>query len=177
MTAPIRTSEEKTSNATFDALMWALSRPGSIRRMPVSGEASIIGALIDRECKVFAADPLLLPLVARTGAEIAEQDGADFVFLGSLLDAGKLRQIRQGSDLYPDDGATLVLRVSVGQGTKLWFSGPGVEGAKEIAIGGLPANFWALRSEIMRYPMGFELILVDGPEVVGVPRSTVVEVA
>ena len=28
----------------------------------------------------------------------------------------------------------------------------------------------------MRYPMGFEIFLVDGARILGVPRSTVVEV-
>lgn len=176
MATPARTVEEQGANLTFDALMWALSRPGSIQQLPVSGEAPIIEALIDRECKVFAADPLLLPMIARTGAEIAEQNDADFVLLGSLLDAGKLLQIKQGSDLYPDEGATLILRVSIGQGTRLRFKGPGIDGSSDVSIGGLPSDFWALRSQIMRYPMGFELILVDGPQVVAIPRSTVVEV-
>ena len=45
---------EARSNASFEALMRAMSRPGDKRTLPEPGLASIIETLIDLECTVFA---------------------------------------------------------------------------------------------------------------------------
>lgn len=167
---------ELRANETFEALLWALSRPGLPRALPDPAEPSIVDALLDRECRVFSADPLLVPQIMRTGAEIAELEQADHVFLGDVQDADVLTQLRQGSDLYPDDGATVVLRCALRGGAKLALSGPGVDGRILVSPKGLPDGFWQMRAQVMRYPMGFDLLLVDGQQVVGIPRSTQVEV-
>ncbi|MEC8040984.1 MAG: hypothetical protein VX181_09800, partial [Pseudomonadota bacterium] len=87
MTAiPIPSETERRSNQAFDALLTALSRPGLIQRLPQPGEASIIEALLDRECRVFCADPLLMPMVLATGAIVADLPAADHVFAGVLQD-------------------------------------------------------------------------------------------
>ena len=41
---------EMRANATFEALMWALSRPGDMRRLPEVDFAAIADTLIDLEC-------------------------------------------------------------------------------------------------------------------------------
>lgn len=177
MTAiPIPSAEESRSNHAFDALLTALSRPGLIQTLPQPGEAPIIEALLDRECRVFCADPLLMPMVLATGAIVADLPAADHVFAGVLQDLDVANGLDLGSDLYPDDGAILVVRAVLGQGPKLRLTGPGIETAVEITVGGLPAGFWDLRRQRIRYPMGFDLFLVDGDRVLGVPRSTQVEV-
>ena len=172
---PLPDLDEARANATYDALLWALGRPGQVRTLPNPGEVEIIHALIGRECRVHAADPRLIPLIVRAGAEVAELSSADHVFLGALADLSPLREIGQGSDLYPDDGATVILAVELGTGPALRLSGPGVDGAVELRVGGLPPGFWEERARIMRYPMGFEIFLLDGARIVGVPRSTDVE--
>ncbi|MEO0544185.1 MAG: phosphonate C-P lyase system protein PhnH [Pseudomonadota bacterium] len=173
---PTPTLEERQANATFDALIWSLSRPGLSRSLPDEGETPIVDALIDRECNVFSADALLMPAILRTGAHIAELAEADHVFLGHMESSDPLQVIKQGSDLYPDDGATVIVRAKFGGGDRLRFSGPGVDGVEELSVSGLPHGFWQIRAQIMRYPMGFDLFLLDGSDIVGVPRSTIVEV-
>ncbi|MEO1796846.1 MAG: phosphonate C-P lyase system protein PhnH, partial [Pseudomonadota bacterium] len=71
MATPAPSVEETRANRAFDALLWALSRPGLPRTLPDAGESAVIGALLDRECRVHAADPLLMPDIMRTGAELA----------------------------------------------------------------------------------------------------------
>lgn len=173
---PVPSPDEARANQSFDALLWALSRPGQTRHMPVAGEDGIIQALLDRECRAYSADPELTPAITRTGAEIAPVERADYVFLGQLQQPDVLRQVTTGSDLYPDAGATVVLRAQIGHGPRLRLSGPGVDGTCEIQISGLPEGMWSVRSAVMRYPMGFDLFLVDGDQVVGIPRSCKVEV-
>lgn len=177
MTAhPIPSEFERRTNATYEALMWGLSRPGLPRRLPAAGQEGIIETLIDRECAVYTDDTTLAAALSRAGADLVTQEDADHLFLTQAPELKALSHLRQGSDLYPDDGATLVICVSLGHGEKLRLSGPGVDGTVDILVSGLPKGFWDARLKAMRYPMGFELFLLDKDQVIGIPRSTSVEV-
>lgn len=176
LATPVPSPDEARDNASFDALLWALSRPGLARNLPEPGEATIIAALLDRECRVYAHDPLLLPAIMRTGAEISDFAKADHVFLGAIAASDIIAQVAVGSDLYPDDGATVVVRGQIGHGMPLRLTGPGVDGALTIQLNGLPDGFWTTRTTCLRYPMGFDLFVLDGAAVLGIPRSTKVEV-
>lgn len=167
---------EARSNASFDALMWALSRPGLVQQLPEAGMLGIIEALIDRECRVFAETDAVKTAAERAGAELVDVPMADHVFVEKLTELSLLDRLSLGSDLYPDTGATLIAPAQLGTGPALRLSGPGVDGSLSICIGGVPAPFWTRRRDVMRYPMGFELFLIDGNNVVGFPRSTSVEV-
>ncbi|AJE45790.1 phosphonate C-P lyase system protein PhnH [Celeribacter indicus] len=173
---PIPSKTENLANTAFDALIRSLSRPGRIRDLPEPGETPIIAALLDRECRVFCADPLLMPQVLASGAMLSEIEEADHVFLGALTDPDALRPVRLGSDLYPDDGATVVVRARLGEGQGLRLTGPGIETGETVRIGGLPDGFWRLRRDLVCYPRGFDVFFVDGAKVIGLPRSTEVEV-
>lgn len=173
---PVHSDFEARTNATYEALMWALSRPGLVRRMPAVGLAGIVETLIDRECAVFTDDPALSAVVARTGAEVVAMEAADHVFLTAAPAPGDLARLRCGSDLYPDDGATVVCPVRIGEGQRLSLTGPGVNGRVEIALTDVEPGLWQRRAQVMRYPMGFEMFLVDDVQVIGLPRTTVVEV-
>ncbi|WP_197919280.1 phosphonate C-P lyase system protein PhnH [Thiosulfatihalobacter marinus] len=175
LATPAPSLAESRDNAAFDALLWTLSRPGLPRDLPEPGEQSIVPALLDRECLVYAADPLLMPEIMRTGAELADIDKADHVFLGAMATSEPLADIAIGSDYYPDEGATVIVRASLGAGSGVRLTGPGVDGAVTLQLGGLPNGFWKARAARLRYPMGFDLFFVDGARVVGVPRSTTVE--
>lgn len=175
LATPAPSPAETRDNRAFEALLWSMSRPGRPRDLPAPGEASIITALLDRECLVYAADPLLMPQIMRTGAELTGLGKADHVFLGAMTASDPLADIAIGSDYYPDDGATVVVRAKIGAGPALRLTGPGVDGAVTLRLGGLPDGFWKARAARLRYPMGFDLFFVDGARVVGAPRSTTVE--
>ena len=172
---PARSAEEADANRTFNALLGALSRPGRTRELSAPGEGPIVDALVDRECRVFSANPRLLPWIERSGAELVALRRADYAFLGTLVDADQLEELARGTDLYPDAAATAVVRVVHGRGPRLRLSGPGIDGAIEVRVDGLPEGFWDARAEAIRYPLGFDLFLVDGARVMGLPRSTAVE--
>lgn len=173
---PTPSDFEARTNATYEALMWALSRPGKVRRLPQTGQAALIETLIDRECAVYAEDETLRQLARRTGAHLMMPDAADHLFLSAVPTPAFLRDIRQGSDLYPEDGATLVMPTTFGTGSALQLTGPGVDGALDVRVGDIPSAFWAERQLIMRYPMGFEIFLLGEDQVIGLPRSTKIEV-
>lgn len=167
---------EARCNATFEALMWSMARPGAVRELPEAGMAPIVEALIDRECVVYADSLTLGRQIAATGAVLGEPAKADHLFLDRLEGASDaLATIRCGSALYPDDGATLVAQVAHGSGQRVRLTGPGIEGARETTVA-LPAEFWTLRERLCAYPEGFDLLLVDGRSVIGIPRSTQIEV-
>lgn len=172
MATPLPSAAETRCNATYEALMWALSRPG-VARTFAGGVEVVIETLVDRECQVFCDDPTL---ATATGAHSAPFEAADHLFLSSPPAPDALIRLCQGSDLHPEDGATVVFSGQIGSGPHLRLSGPGIDGALDIQAGPMDATFWKARAEAMRYPMGFELFLLDCDRVLGFPRSTQVEV-
>lgn len=175
---PVPDAFETRTNATFGALMWALSRPGTVQDLPSDDPTLIAEALIDRECRVWCADPVLSTRIARFGAQLVPVALADHVFL-PLADMAALDLVAQvpvGSELYPDAGATIIAPAGFGQGQRLCLTGPGIETKAVIALDGIDPGFWPLRSARCRYPIGFDLFLTCGAQVMGLPRSTRIEV-
>lgn len=165
---------ESRSNLTFEALMWALSRPGDVRSLPEAGFESILETLVDIECTAFADTPALRARIVASGAMLADRIAtADHVFV-STIESAEIAEINCGSALYPDDGATLVAAVPH-EGQRLRLTGPGINGLTEVRLA-LPPGFWAMRELLCSYPEGFDCFFVDGASVIGIPRSTKVEV-
>lgn len=173
---PVPDAFEARTNATFEALMWALSRPGTVQVLPTSGVAGIAEALLDRECRVFCDDPALADRIDSLGAARVDLKLADHCFVSLDAALERLAHIAVGSALYPDDGATLVAQARFGTGQRLRLSGPGIETAAEISLDGIAPAFWAMRAALCRYPAGFDLFLICGTQVIGLPRSTTIEV-
>jgi len=167
---------ELRSNAAFEALMWALSRPGDIRTLPEAGFETIAETLVDLECSAYADTPAMRERIVATGALLVDRIGsADHVFLTSIENAAQqLAEVNCGTALYPDDGATLII-AAAHEGQLVRLTGPGIKDTTEIALAVSP-GFWAMREMLCLYPEGFDIFFVDGDKVVGIPRSTKVEV-
>jgi alpha-D-ribose 1-methylphosphonate 5-triphosphate synthase subunit PhnH len=175
----VPTAEDRRTNATFDGLMWALSRPGLIRRLPHVGFEALAESLLDRECSFHVSDDAVLAArLAETGAQPVPLQKADYVFaaLASEAQVAALAALRVGTLPYPDEAATLFAPARIGSGQALRLSGPGVNGTVTIEIGDVDASFWRVRAKAIRYPLGWDLYLVDGDRLVGIPRSTKIEV-
>ncbi|HWL55218.1 MAG TPA: phosphonate C-P lyase system protein PhnH [Paracoccus sp. (in: a-proteobacteria)] len=168
--------QETQDNATFEALMWALSRPGEVRTLPEPGFPGIAQALADLETPVWTDDADLIPVLERCGAKPAAIGQAELLFAGTAAgNASAAAQARTGSALYPDEGATLIAAAALAGPTRLRLTGPGIETVREVATD-LPAAFWRTRNRRIAYPAGFDLFLVEGRRVLGLPRSTMIEV-
>ncbi|WP_172297197.1 phosphonate C-P lyase system protein PhnH [Pseudoruegeria sp. HB172150] len=176
LTTPEPDAEEHRDNATFSALLNALSRPGTIHEMPEPGLLPVALALIDRECRAFADDPELAATLKTTGATLVPPELADHLLMS--LDSEEaidhLARVTAGSQLYPDQGATVTVPASLDTGPQITLSGPGTPGSATIAIGNLHPAIWRVRAGLCRYPLGIELIFVDGRRLVAIPRSTLV---
>jgi alpha-D-ribose 1-methylphosphonate 5-triphosphate synthase subunit PhnH len=175
------TDSEARNHATFQALMWALSHPGRAQILP--GDASralvhIAAALLDLETSCFSPDPSLAREIGRTGARALPPSQAAYQFFPELraADLDLLRHAPAGTYVAPDEAATLVLGCELGRGRRLRLRGPGIQREAELQVGGLPEPFWELRAAAIRYPLGWDVLLVSGGRVIGLPRTTVVEV-
>ncbi len=172
------TDDDMRTNATFDALMWALARPGRSQPLPFPGLLALAESLLDRECSFFCSDERLKADIARTGANAVALPQAEYVFasIGERSDISALSAMLSGNLLYPDASATIFGEAQIGSGTRLRLTGPGVNGSIDIAVGGVHLDFWALRAEAIRYPLGWDIYLADGASLIAIPRSTKIEV-
>ena len=82
-----------------------------------------------------------------------------------------------GTDEYPDRSTTLIVQVpelSAGRGPRL--TGPGIDGARRLDVGGRPERVWRVVAENPSlFPRGVDLILAAGARVAALPRTTRVE--
>lgn len=175
---PIPDADERRDNAAFKAVRDALARPGLVRTLPEPGPLVVARALIDRECRVAVHDPDLRREVAALGPTLVPPELADHAFdhAGDAAALARLARLPAGSALYPEAGATAILTATLDGGTRLRLGGPGVDGRIEVALGGVVAGFWAMRAAACRYPLGIDLLIVDGARLLGLPRSTDIEV-
>jgi len=181
MHTPQMPPSEARNHATFQALMWALSHPGRTQLIPETGERAFVAvaeALLDLETSFFTPHAELSQALARTGARSLAPDRARYHFFRALGldDREVLRAVSVGTYIAPDDSATLVIGAVLGRGQTLRLSGPGIREAAELRVEGLPAWFWELRAEAIRYPLGWDIFLLNENRVVGLPRTTIVQV-
>lgn len=181
MTQPIYTDDEALTRDTFMALLNALSYPGRVQTLPTAAAfAAIADTLLDIETTYYTPADDLHAHFSRHGARAAGPERAAYHFYRDALDETALASIKQapiGTLLYPDAGATLMIACTLGQGEQVTLSGPGIAAGttQSIQIDGIPAAFWGLRAAANRYPRGWDVYLVDGLQVVGLPRTTAVE--
>lgn len=179
MSQPTYTTEERHTRETFLALMWALSYPGRAYTLPDGDRSAwqqIGDTLLDLETSFYTPDPDLPAYLGRNGAR-ALPPGAAAYHLYPLVDETALLAMEVapiGTMPYPDSAATLFIGCTLGDGAALTLAGPGVPpGAPHVTrVAGVPAAFWALREARLRYPLGWDVILVSGRQVVGLPRTT-----
>lgn len=180
MNPPNITEHEARTHATFTALMWALSYPGQRQELPEHhrGVLFTIGAaLVDLETSYHTPDATLDQQLALLGARRSPPREAAYQFY-PRVDADSLDSIARapvGTYMYPDRAAMLVLGCTLGAGTRLRLSGPGIARAAAMLVGDIPEAFWSLRKRA-QYPLGWDVVLVDGRALIGLPRTTVVEV-
>ena len=171
-----RSESEIIANATFEALLHAMARPGEIHKLAAPGVSSIILSLLDRECTAFASDMALHGDIRATGAELVPVDKAQFVFCDVDEVAQIIPRLNEGSDYYPDDGATLIVTASSKGDQTITLSGPGIKGSIQITDFEIGGQAWQQRADYIRYPMGFDMVIVHGNDVAALPRSTEIEV-
>ena len=183
MTHPAYTPYEALTHDTFLALMWALSYPGRIYHLPENIENAfhaIAETLLDIETSFYTTDETLAPILANNGARPLSPDRAAYHFYPALTDSDldTVKEASVGTLMYPDQSATLIIGATFGEGQKFSLTGPGInpQQANHIQISGIPTNFWELREKAIRYPRGWDVYLVDAKQVIGLPRTTIINI-
>jgi alpha-D-ribose 1-methylphosphonate 5-triphosphate synthase subunit PhnH len=134
--------------------------------------------LLDLETSYYTNHAALARMLAQSGARPQAPHLAHYQFYPELTDAA-LRELSTapiGTYADPDTSTTLVLGCAVGVGQRLRLSGPGIAAPSLLALSGLPPALWDLRAAACRYPLGWDIFFVAGDQLVGLPRSTHVEV-
>ena len=172
----------------FKAVMDALSRPGTLQRLPneaappaplPQGLAEVALTLCDHDSPVWLDAGLVSEnavsdwLRFHTGATLVNSvTEADFAFVVGALPP--LSSFALGSDEYPDRSTTIVLSLpSLTTGPALTLRGPGIKETATINPAGLPGDFltqWGENRE--QFPRGIDLLLVGPEGVIGLPRTT-----
>ena len=107
------------------------------------------------------------------GAPAADAGDAAFAILPVADLTALPGPFRAGNEMFPDQATTLILQLpALTGGASLEMSGPGIPVTRQIAPLGLPDDFpaiWAANHRL--YPLGVDLILVSGHQIMGLPRS------
>ena len=166
---------------TFDALLSAMSRPGTIHRVPEPGDHAVLAALLDHEVTVATDDDTLETALANHGRLArAGPTEADIVH-APRRSAWDVEACKRGTLVEPSDGATIVYRVdsvSAGDegGTTLALSGPGVDGTQTLSVTLSEPDVAALKTAQRAFPRGVDAIIAASSSVAAIPRSATIEV-
>lgn len=177
------------SQGAFRALLAALSEPGLACDIGVSVEtpagldpatAVALLTLADYET------PIWLPVALRDGAAgawlrfhcgaalVDDPARAAFAVIDGTAAEPKLAAFNAGDDQFPDRSTTVLVQcVGLDGGETVALEGPGIPGRRGVAPAGLRPGFWAeVEGNAALYPLGVDLLLVHGAQVLGLPRST-----
>jgi alpha-D-ribose 1-methylphosphonate 5-triphosphate synthase subunit PhnH len=179
------TAETRTRCA-FDAVLQAMSMPGTVHLLPQgAGTASespesfamLAEVFLDLETSFWTPNEGLEQAPLQAGARRLDPEQANYHFYSVLDDAALdgIARASVGTLLEPDASATLFIGCRLGQGETSVWRGPGIPGERAVRAEGLPPRFWELRDAAMEFPLGWDCLLVDGAEVVGLPRTARVE--
>jgi alpha-D-ribose 1-methylphosphonate 5-triphosphate synthase subunit PhnH len=102
---------------------------------------------------------------------------AHFVVVPAGFQAPPLSSCNAGDPAYPDRSCTLLIEVaSLEKGQPVTLSGPGIEHTQALSVTGLDATFWAQwRDNHRGFPLGVDVLLTQGGQLCGLPRTTRVE--
>ncbi|MDX2158141.1 MAG: phosphonate C-P lyase system protein PhnH [Hyphomicrobiaceae bacterium] len=177
---------------SFREILAALAEPGTMRRLkaeitPPDGlaPAATIALLVlaDHETPVWlppASTEAARYLLFHTGAARAESPGcARFAIVDGSSEGPPLAAFDPGDDRYPDRSATVVVQcTALSGGAPVVLQGPGIRDRRRVSPTGLRAEFWSeVAANTTRYPLGIDLLLVSGRDIIGLPRSTRVTAA
>lgn len=177
------------AQATFRALMDAMSRPGTIHALGTeaapphplgAAQGAVALTLADHDTPVWLS-PMLASATVKgwvgfhSGADVvASPAHARFAFLAAGEPIPDFLGFAAGSQDYPDRSATLIIELpSLSGGPQVLATGPGIKISTQIALQGLPADFlyrWRVNRGF--FPRGIDIVFTAGTELMALPRST-----
>jgi alpha-D-ribose 1-methylphosphonate 5-triphosphate synthase subunit PhnH len=176
------------ANATFRALLTAMSYPGRIVRLPVDVTApaplfpttgAVLLALADLETPVWLAPGLDHAMVGawlrfHCGCPLVpSRSAAAFAVASPTID---LDGFAIGTADSPEKAATVIVQVpELRSGEGVCLSGPGIAGETRLGAAGLDRSFWqATEANRQLFPQGIDLVLAAPDRLTCLPRTTLV---
>jgi alpha-D-ribose 1-methylphosphonate 5-triphosphate synthase subunit PhnH len=105
-----------------------------------------------------------------------EPESADVLLVEGPSSDGRLLKAPRGTEELPEEGATAIYIVHQPTSTEVRLSGPGIDGMSTVVLP-LTAQELADRAVCCAHrPLGVDLLMITGGTVIGLPRSTRVEV-
>ena len=173
----------KDAAYAFRAIMDALARPGYIAALgglsppdPLSiAQAGIALTLFDHETHIalkgrYGTDAVRAWLSFHTGTYFTVPEKADFIICDHD-NIGPLDQLRQGSDEYPDQSATVITAYPRLSDGACRLTGPGINDEVMVSI----ADASPFRDGQRSFPLGVDFILTHDAHLMGLPRTTQME--
>ncbi len=172
------------AQASFRAVLQAMSRPGQVQRVPHLPElppglspaaAAVLLTLVDAETRLRLNAGAAAEAWVRfhCGAPLAPAGAAQFV----LDPEAGLLALDPGTEEEPERGATLILEVAALEEGRGWrLTGPGIREEHRLLVAGAPPGFvadWAANRA--RTPCGVDVILCAGDAIAALPRSVAIE--
>jgi len=171
------------AQASFRAILEAMSRPGRIQRIEAritppaplcAAAAAALLSLADADTPLWldAGEGVAEWLRFHCGAPITPDIGAARFVLACGA-APSLDALDIGTDEDPQLGATLILQVAglvAGEGWRL--TGPGIQHEHRLRVLDAPADLlaaWARNHAL--FPRGVDVLLCAGESIVALPRS------
>jgi alpha-D-ribose 1-methylphosphonate 5-triphosphate synthase subunit PhnH len=168
-----------------------MSHPGRLFSLDMSfqvptplhpASAAVALALLDFETPLWTDLPPDSEAVEwirfHCGCPVGEEPaGGKFALITGDPNQTPLGRFFPGTDECPGDSATLIIQTQTlveGRGRRL--TGPGIQKENYLSVGGVPEEFWqAWKVNHSGYPLGVDVILTAGRELVALPRTTRVE--
>jgi alpha-D-ribose 1-methylphosphonate 5-triphosphate synthase subunit PhnH len=177
------------AQASFRKIMHALATPGRIMTLmtdldapePVNvAAAATLLALCDFETTLWLSPALAAQgtigeyLGFHTGTRLtADAASASFALIDLTRDQLDIAGFARGTPEYPDRSTTVVMLCeSLAGPDAISFTGPGIAGRTKLGFSPMPADFrqqWDGNRET--FPLGIDLILTCGNELMALPRS------
>lgn len=179
---------------TFRAALHAMSYPGRVMEAGFDldappalhkATAALALALFDLETPVWldraaATDEVRAWLRFHCGCPVAEEASvAQFAVIADPETMPPLAAFNEGTDEAPETAATVIVQASrflQGSGG-MRLTGPGIETETVLLVDGVPRLFWGERARVVSgFPRGIDLLMTDGHRLIGLPRTTEIEV-
>lgn len=172
----------------FRKVLDAMSRPGRIAALDLSSapaplnlaSAGLALTLIDYDTPVFLSSKMQINAVIawlrfHCSAPITDDPKeAAFAILAEDDSWPAIDDFNPGDAKYPDRSTSLIIQLSsLSTGPQVTLQGPGIESQEIIRPAGLPASFWAERTEnVSEFQLGVDCYLTSENRLIGLPRTT-----
>jgi alpha-D-ribose 1-methylphosphonate 5-triphosphate synthase subunit PhnH len=176
------------SQDVFRKILEAMAHPGRSIGLDVDlqaprpfhqAAAAICLTLLDFETSLWtdlaAASDAVHWLKFHCGCpSVSSPSAAAFAFISNGNSLPSLDRFSVGRDEYPEKSATLIIQVEdFVSGETRDLRGPGIESVEHLSVQGLSKEFWPFwRINHGLFPLGVDLLLTSGSEMVALPRTT-----